>query len=173
MSTSTTRAPKKAFLSKDLGLFLAADVEAITATQGQVDTLVALGSHDLLDEEQIKHYLTGFEARVKRAKLLTDASLRTAKSQRKFILTYALGVTKHQKADQEKWSRENSIKSLKDCAVKTGSLSALYRELRATLSAEGGDDPTDADKLNKALAKFKEAGHSKAEVLKLVEALFK
>jgi len=173
MSTSTTRAPKKAFLSKDLGLFLAADVEAITATQGQVDTLVALSSHELLDEEQIKHYLSGFEARVKRAKLLTDASLRTAKSQRKFIMTYALGANKHQKADQDKWSRENSIKSLQDCAKKTGSLSMLYRELRATLQAEGNDEPTDADKFKKALEKFKEAGHSKAEVIKLVEAMFK
>ena len=173
MSKSTERAPKKAFLSKDLGLFLSADVDAITATQGQVDTLVALGAHELLNEEQIKHYLTGFEARVKRAKLLTDASLRTAKSQRKFILTYALGCTKHQKADQEKWSRENSIKSLQDCAKQTGSLSGLYRELRATLQAEGGDEPSDADKLKKALQKFKEAGHSKTEIITLVEAMFK
>jgi hypothetical protein len=173
MSKKAEQAPVKAFLSSDLNLYLKADVEAISATQGQVDNIVALANDPKLDAEQVKLYISTFENRVQKARLLTEGSLNTAKSQRKFILHFALGITKLQKANPDKWTPEASKKVMADLAKRVGSLSAFYRELRATAKAEQDKpEPTDGDKLAKALESFKEAGHSKAEVLALVDKLF-
>lgn len=173
MTQKAEQANVKAFLAKDLSLYLKADVEAISATQGQVDNIVALGCDPLLDAEQVKLYISTFENRVTKARLLSESSLNTAKSQRKFILHFALGITKLQKANPDKWTADSSQKVLKDIAKKVGSLSRFYCELRKSAKAED-DKPevTDKDKLSKALESFKEAGHSKAEVLALVEKLF-
>lgn len=173
MTQKAEQANVKAFLAKDLNLYLKADVEAISATQGQVDNIVALGCDPLLDAEQVKLYISTFENRVTKARLLSESSLNTAKSQRKFILHFALGITKLQKANPDKWTADSSQKVLKDIAKKVGSLSRFYCELRKSAKAEDNKpEPTDGDKLARALETFKEAGHSKAEVLALVEKLF-
>ena len=173
MSKKAEQAPVKAFLSSDLNLYLKADVDALSATQGQVDNIVALANDPKLDAEQAKLYISTFENRVVKARLLSEASLNTAKSQRKFILHFALGITKLQKANPDKWTPEASKKVMADLAKKVGSLSRFYCELRKSAKAEDNKpEPTDGDKLTKALEVFKEAGHSKSEVLALVDKLF-
>lgn len=173
MATKTTQASKKAFLASDLSQYLNADVDGIAAGQGQVNNILDLAHHSKLDAEQVGLYLDRFESMVKAKKLLTDASLKVAKSQRKFILEFALGTTKLQKAKPELWEKvEHRLQVMDDNAKGTGSLSAYYRALRQVASDEGQNEPdSPATKARHSLERMLKAGLTKADIVKILEAI--
>lgn len=174
MAKTTEQANKRAFLPAAYQSFLNADVDSIKAEGAQVDNLVkmVLANLETLDSEVIKLYLEKFESAAKAAGK-PDASIKVFKSRRKRVLEFAIGALKGQKADPEKWSdRSANAKQLALLAQQSGSLALLYKEIGETLKAEGDDKPeeSDAAKVKKAFDKFLAAGHTVAELQKILTA---